>query len=134
MQVKSTGILVLGAFICTGLGAAQGKAACSDPPAPKVDWGGCDKRHADLRGADLRGANLTYTDFLGANLEMANLSEARMWATYLWEASLYGANLRNADILGAYLSNAYLERAVWVDGRICGPDSMGRCDLGEDGD
>ena len=50
---------------------AAAEAACSDPPAPYVDWIGCDKSGADLSNANLRNADLT-----GANLTGANLSGA----------------------------------------------------------
>ena len=73
---------------------AHGMAACSDPPAPHVNWLDCDKRGADLHGADLSGAILTRTRLAGADLHEARLS---------------GADLNFADLQKARLSGALLD-------------------------
>lgn len=62
---------------------------------------------ADLSGANLRGANLRWADLRGANLS--------------------GADLAGADLTGARLSGAALGGATWVNGAICGPNSIGTC-------
>jgi uncharacterized protein YjbI with pentapeptide repeats len=43
------------------------------------------------------------------------------------DAKLEGANFEGADLDGANLSSADLGGAIWVDGRICGPASVGAC-------
>ena len=70
--------LVLIAVFWTRLYAAH--AACSDPPASRVDWHGCDKhganlKHAIMEYANLQGANLSYADLrdaTGVNLDGAD--------------------------------------------------------------
>jgi uncharacterized protein YjbI with pentapeptide repeats len=72
---------------------------------------------ADLRSADLRGARL-----LGASLRNADLTGAR-----LDRADLAYADLRGALLLSAGLEQARLDSAIWIDGRVCGPGSLGEC-------
>jgi Pentapeptide repeats (8 copies) len=62
---------------------------------------------ADLSGANLRGANLRWADLRGTNLS--------------------GADLAGADLTGARLAGAALGGATWVNGAICGPNSIGTC-------
>ena len=81
--------LVLIAVFWTRLYAAH--AACSDPPASRVDWHGCDKH-----GANLKHAIMEY-----ANLQNANLQGADLRGAYLQGANLQGANLSYADLRGA---------------------------------
>jgi len=73
---------------------------------------GCDLRGADLSGADLSGADLSGTNLIAANLSFANLT---------------GANLRDANLSFADLSFANFVNAIWIDGSICGPGSIGFC-------
>ena len=80
--------LVLIAVFWTRLYAAH--AACSDPPASRVDWHGCDKHGANLGSASLDSASLG-----SANLDSANLQGA-----YLPGADLQGANLQGANLVG----------------------------------
>ena len=130
---------------------------CAAVPARGVVWSGCVKdgivigpavlaglqainaslRGAGLNGADLRDARLDYADLSlarlsGADLEDAVLRGADLAGADLTDADLAGADLRFADLRsaridGARLEGAMLDRALWVDGRACGPDSIGRC-------
>ncbi|MDR2983732.1 MAG: pentapeptide repeat-containing protein, partial [Nocardiopsaceae bacterium] len=45
----------------------------SPPPAPGVDWSGCNLNNANLNGSNLAGANLS-----GANLSDAWLSDVNL--------------------------------------------------------
>ena len=61
-----------------------------------------------------------------------DLSGADLRNVYLYKATLVGANLRGANLAGAILFRADLCRAnltdaTWVDGRKCGPESIGVC-------
>lgn len=94
------------------VGLQLGKVDCALPPAQGVRWSGCNKDGAGLAGTDLRAAEL-----VGTSLRQASLADA----------DLSGANLLHADLAGADLSGARLGQAVWVDGRICAADSIGRC-------
>lgn len=85
---------------------------CETAPSKGVNWSDCVKDDALLVGADLRGAEL-----IGSSLKRANLSYA----------DLTRANLAQADLTGANLTAARLGDAIWIDGRICAADSVGRC-------
>lgn len=94
------------------VGLQMGTVDCAALPAPSVRWSGCRKDGALLEGADLRAAELVGTSLRQAQLSHADLSRA---------------NLLHADLAGADLRGARLGDAVWVDGRICAADSIGRC-------
>jgi hypothetical protein len=130
---------------------------CQAAPAPAVNWSGCglagaplaraDLREADLgnanlSGADLQGANLLRADLSYANLENAGLRGAQLREANLTGTLLRGANLATADLRdanlgyailegarleGVMLAGARLDKAIWPDGRVCAPDSIGEC-------
>ncbi len=127
-------------------------ADCKQPPKQQVNWRGCDKHGANLAGANLRSANLISAHIQGArlidaNLDYAQLAGADLIMTDLSRASLVGANLTGADLSSATLvgadlhfadmrgaklddvnfKGAMLGSAVWVDGKVCGPNSVGLC-------
>lgn len=85
---------------------------CEALPARGVRWGQCIKDGELLVGADLRDAELVGTSLKNANLGYADLA---------------GANLLRADLAGANLAGASLSAAIWVDGRVCAENSVGRC-------
>ena len=70
---------------------------CKDPPAPNVDWSGCDMSGADFRNVDISNADLRSTDFSGAKLNGAIMTGANMKETNFSGADLTGADLSNAD-------------------------------------
>jgi hypothetical protein len=112
-------------------------ADCKQPPKQQVNWRGCDKNGANLAGANLRSANLNYAQLAGADLIMTDLSRASLVGANLTgadlsSATLVGADLHFADMRGAKLDDvnfkgAMLGSAVWVDGKVCGPNSVGLC-------
>jgi uncharacterized protein YjbI with pentapeptide repeats len=111
--VRST--IAVSLLTCTPLLA---HAKCSDPPAPKVDWHGCDKAGRNLTKANLSGADLS-----GANLHDTTLRDAD-----LHDAYLQGANLTDANLNGANLGGADLSGATWIDGKTkCAAGSIGAC-------
>lgn len=130
----------------------QATRDCSAQPAPEIAWQGCDKRQAALAGARLRGAKLAKIRLDGADLRAADLSYADLRGAVLRGAALNGATLLGADLAGADLSGADLSAAVldyaslngadlqgirfagtrlgktaYIDGRICGPESVDDC-------
>ena len=134
--------------------ASTAHAACTDPPAARVDWTGCifpdgkDLSGVDLqlavmpgvwlRFANLKGTNLSNARLGGANLLGANLTGANLTAALMHDAGLYMANLEDANltgaamirtnIIGAKLTGAKLSRTTWIDGRkVCKPESVGNC-------
>ena len=108
----------LAAVVAAFLVPQAAQAACGDPPAPKVNWSGCDKRGANLLVTNLRGADLSGANLGGAILSRADLSGA----------ILSDANLRAADLSGANLGGADLTGATWTGGKKkCLPRSIGDC-------
>jgi|GEM_PF-1672097 len=81
-----------------------------------------DLRGADLRGVQLNGASLLQADLRGVRLQSAQLKDARLGGAKLQGADFTGANLDTLDLQGVNLAGA-----LWIDGRICGSGSFGRC-------
>ncbi|MCC7265610.1 MAG: pentapeptide repeat-containing protein [Candidatus Latescibacteria bacterium] len=77
---------------------------------------------ADLRGALLRGALLLQADLRDARFQGAQLKDGRLGGAKLQGANFTGATLDTLDLQGVNLTGA-----IWVDGRICGSGSFGRC-------
>jgi len=125
---------------------------CSQPPVEGVIWSGCDKNDAVLKGAvlrtanlvgvhleraDLRGADLSYANLASADLRGANLRNAILKGATLAQADLTGADLAGADLGFAVMSDALLDgtrldgaslrQTTWVDGHLCGEQSVGAC-------
>lgn len=83
----------------------------SPPPAPGVDWDGCDLTDggtvaaqlsdADLSGADLAGADLADADLAGADLDHVNGN-----GTNLESSTVSDADLVDADFTGAQFGPA----------------------------
>ncbi|MES9993923.1 MAG: pentapeptide repeat-containing protein [Candidatus Thiodiazotropha sp.] len=135
---------------------------CEGPPAPGVNWRNCliddlDVGAASLAGANLnsavlRRAKLSATDMSHADLRYVNLSHADLRHAQLQGAAMVGAKLQFADLRGADLSGADLRfadltrsriddanlqstrlgNALWLDGRSCSADSIGKCDFAAD--
>ena len=115
--------------------ASDAHAGCSDPPAPGVNWGGCnldskDLTGANLSGADLSRANLTQAILTRTDLSNADLRGAEMTLAVLDHADLSGALLSETMLLGANLSNAnlsgaYLHRTNLNDTDLSGADFTG---------
>ena len=131
-------------------------ADCRAAPRPGVNWENCamDGRalaHSDLTGArmknmSLSGADLGASRLVGVDLSFTNLSISSLRGANLSHATLLGTSLRGADltdarldhadlsyadlrgaIMPANLRDARLDSAVWVDGSLCGPGSLGEC-------
>lgn len=93
---------------------------------------------SDLTGAKLAGANLSEANMNRVNLTGANLTDADLFRAELEEAILIDADLTGANLVSAYLKGAKLNGAVllganlsgatWLDGRICGDNSIVRGD------
>lgn len=134
------------------VGMAVSGADCKQPARQQVNWSGCDKNGVRLSGANLRNANLVTARMQGANLHGARLDYAQLAGVDLTmadlaQATLVGANLTGADLTSASLADADLHFAdlrgarldnvdldgallgntVWIDGKVCGPDSVGQC-------
>ncbi|MEW8542587.1 MAG: pentapeptide repeat-containing protein [Candidatus Thiodiazotropha sp.] len=134
------------------------ESVCEAPPAPGVNWRNClindlDAGAASLAGANLnsavlRRAKLSATDLSNADLRYANLSHADLRHAQMRGTAMVGINLQFADLRSADLShadlrfadlsnsriddanleNARLDNALWLDGRNCGDNSIGKCE------
>lgn len=119
-------MVVVLCYVSLGIFAPALYAAdCSAPPAPAVDWSGCDKSNTNLAGVDLSGATLIGTDFSGADLSGAilfqadltgaDLSEAVLFFASVQQATLSYADLTEADLSFAFLVGADLSHAILTD-------------------
>ncbi|HEY4745024.1 MAG TPA: pentapeptide repeat-containing protein [Desulfuromonadaceae bacterium] len=81
----------------------------------------------NLVGMDLSKCNLKGIDLKHADLERADLGESNLERADLTGANLKRANLRLSGMTGAKLENANLSGAIWKDGRVCAPASVGQC-------
>ncbi len=145
----------VGVMLKPGSGAL--KPDCQAPAAPGVNWSNCrleglslsdlDLKDARLRnsrahsavfvGTRLEGADLAYADLALAKFGYANLQHAVLKGANLKGADLSNADLRDADLSYADLTGALLGKSVldgarlgnsiWIDGRLCAPDSVGTC-------
>lgn len=80
-----------------------------------------------LVGVDLSRCNLKGADLRNADLERADLGESNLERAELAGANLKMANLRLTGMTGTNLDRAILDGAVWKDGRVCSPGSVGQC-------
>jgi uncharacterized protein YjbI with pentapeptide repeats len=133
----------------------RGQPNCDLPPGPAVNWSSCAKQtsqlaKADLSGAILRSTSLINAELMNAHLRSADLAYADLSGAHLGYADLEGsvltganlrgsdfayANLRAADFSfadlreavlgGADLEGTRFDNAIWLDGRICKPGSVG---------
>lgn len=136
---------------------ATDEPVCQSPPAPGVNWRNCLIEALDVGSSSLAGANLnsavlrhakmSATDLSQADLRYADLSHADLRHAQMQSAAMLGIDLRSADLRGADLShadlrfadlsgsrmedanlnNARLDSALWIDGRRCAVNSIGRC-------
>jgi len=132
-------------------------AQCTSPAAGKVNWQNCqlvglqslnsnlddavlanaNLESANLMGSSIKKADLSYINFRHANLTFVNLSYSRLIGADLRNADLSNVNFKGADLsyanlTGATLSDtdfdgAIMKNMIWINGEICTPESVGRC-------
>jgi uncharacterized protein YjbI with pentapeptide repeats len=93
--------------------------------------------YSNLRGATMVGTDLTSADLTGADLRGAKLGRACLENIILENADLRGADLSGADLKNSWLKNAKLKGAslkgadlsgaIWTNGKLCQPGSIGKC-------
>lgn len=89
-------IMSVSAMVAFACGGSAEAAHCKGPPAPGLDWSGCNKSHLMLPGANLKGANLSSVDFTLTDLREADFRSANLEKAKLVRASLAGASAQNA--------------------------------------
>jgi len=82
-------------------------------------------------------ANFSYTEFSISKLEDVNFSNAVLLGaifrnSHLNVVDFSKSDLRYVNLTGATLKNinfseADLSNAIWVDGRLCAKNSIGKC-------
>ncbi len=82
---------------------------------------------ADLRKATLRDSNIQDSSFSGADLQRADLRDCVFSRVRFNGADLRRADLRNSLLTEVDLSGADLSGAIWTDGTVCAPGSLGVC-------
>jgi uncharacterized protein YjbI with pentapeptide repeats len=82
---------------------------------------------ADLQYADLSGSDLSYAEFTDAKMKGINLQSADLTNADLTNSDLSYANLRGSRMGGAKIGGARLDKAIWIDGTVCSPGSLGKC-------
>ena len=132
-------------------------ADCLAPAAPEVNWSNClkprlnlqnkDLTNSQLRNSQLIGSNFMNTTFTGSDLAYADLRFTNLNYSQLQNTILLGSNLKNADLSyadltnadlsytdltnanlgGSKLDNARFGNAIWIDGQLCAPQSIGQC-------
>jgi hypothetical protein len=83
--------------------------------------------NTDMQYADLSGSDLSYSEIAGAKMKGVNLQNADLTNVDLTNSDLSYANLKNSKLGGAKIDGAKLTKAIWVDGSVCGPGSIGKC-------
>lgn len=132
---------------------------CNALPGKGVNWRNCNKSQLLAIRADISEANLHSTILRGANMFASNFTQSRMDYSILGggnfsyavfkKANLKGASFKNADLRFADFSaanltyvdftnatignadftNADLSHAIWVNGKTCLANSLGRCNF-----
>jgi hypothetical protein len=82
---------------------------------------------ADMQYADLSGSDLSYSEIADAKMKGINLQNADLTNADLTNSDLSYANLKNSKLGGAKIDGARLSKAIWIDGSVCGPGSVGKC-------
>jgi uncharacterized protein YjbI with pentapeptide repeats len=129
-----TGLCVALALVCL-VQASDARAACTDPPAPEVNWQRCILDGQDLRDVDLSSARLRDASFFRADLSRSDLTgvsgfkakffNAVMREAKLDEAKLSEADFTKADLTGASMAGADLRRVRFFDAVLREADLTG---------
>lgn len=88
--------------------------------------------NSDLSGQNLSrrsyaGASFTNVEAVGTNFNGSDLTKAILTNVDLSKSDLRGANLSGAKMTNVDWNGALFDGAIWVDGRRCGPGSIGKC-------
>ena len=88
---------------------------------------GSDLKNADMQYADLSGSDLSYSVIADAKMKGINLQSADLTNVDLSNSDLSYANLKDSKLGGAKIDGVKLTKAIWIDGSVCGPGSIGKC-------
>ena len=136
MSLRTVTLLAALPWLAVGLlGPAPALAACTDPPAPGVNWQRCNFDYLDLKELDLAGSRLRDGSFFRADLSGSDISKSEsmrakfinavMGEMVLDEALLYEADLTKANLSGASLKGTDLRRARLYRANLRGADLTG---------
>lgn len=118
--------------VVVGNGATTASNAGSTASVVSAGKGSKVLVNTDISGQDLSrgnyaGASFTNVEAVGTNFKGVDLSKAVMTNVDLSKADLRGANLSGGQMTNVDWEGALLDGAIWMDGRRCGPASIGRC-------
>ncbi len=132
-------------------------ANCGANPQPKTNWTHCQKVGVRLNKVDMTSALLNSAVLTGAVISNVNFSNANFSYTEMSLSKLNNVNYSNATLIGTIIQNsdlsnvsfvngdlqyinltgsrlhninfsgANLSNAIWVDGRKCAKNSIGKC-------
>ena len=81
----------------------------------------------DLHASRLAGSQMTNTRFFQCDLHQVDFSGARLVNVRFDQSDLRGINFRNVRVVNVQFDGSDLSGALWPDGRICKPGSIGIC-------
>lgn len=85
---------------------------------------------ADQLGhTDFSGSSVTNTRFLQCELNQADFRGSQLVNVKFEHSDLRSANFRGAGMVGVDFHQSDLSGAIWIDGQVCKPGSVGKCDL-----
>lgn len=150
-------VLAVGFGFYLGAPASIPDPDCASKPVPGVNWRNCrldgihlesaDLDHARLNNGTMRRARLSGAKFNDSDMQYVDLSESDLSYADLKRASMKGATLRHVDLSyadltgadlsfadltganlgGAKLQQVRLDNAIWINGALCLPGSVGNC-------
>ena len=117
--VRLDGRLFLIAWLIVLLApVAPAIAACTDPPAPGVDWRRCNFDRFPLAKVDLTGATLDNASFNWADLSGSVFANVEGGRTRFARATLTGVDFSGANLRDADFSQADLQGASFADANL----------------
>ena len=77
--------------------------------------------------SNLQGANFEKSEFTSSNLTRVNFTAATLIEVNFQNSNLIEANFTSSNITNANFEGSNLIGAIWTNGEVCGPDSIGIC-------
>lgn len=126
---SDTSSVIVGSSVSVATGGSAIKAASGngyDGKGEKV-YVNTDFSGQNLSRRNYAGASFTNVEAVGTNFSGSDLSKAVMTNVDLSKADFRGAKLSGAQMTNVELVDALFDGATWMDGRRCGPGSVGKC-------
>ena len=82
---------------------------------------------ANFYESNIQVANFEKSDFTSSNLTRVNFTGATLIEVNFQNSNLIEANFTSSNITNANFEGSNLIGAIWTNGEVCGPDSIGIC-------